>query len=181
MKKQPYRWGICQKLDTWHLHLEDETLKESTGKVATQNLGVGELWDICTFLSMERSPRPIWSWFYMQFPSIRACNLGTERSRFHFWVILLVGQAPFPVVVRYFSFLPFMSLGREHILWCFEDKQGEIRKSSSVISAKKWRKTIEWERLEISIRKLEIPREYFMQRWYNKGQKWYGPNRGRRY
>ena len=26
-------------------------------------------------------------------------------------------------------------------------------------------KTIEWERLEISSRKLEIPREYFMQRW----------------
>ena len=25
--------------------------------------------------------------------------------------------------------------------------------------------TIEWERLEISSRKLEIPREYFMQRW----------------
>ena len=30
---------------------------------------------------------------------------------------------------------------------------------------KKLRKTIEWERLEISSRKLEIPREYFMQRW----------------
>ena len=29
----------------------------------------------------------------------------------------------------------------------------------------KQRKTIEWERLEISFRKLEIPREYFMQRW----------------
>src|SRR5574342_95981 len=27
------------------------------------------------------------------------------------------------------------------------------------------RKTIEWERLEISSRKLEIPREHFMQRW----------------
>ena len=31
--------------------------------------------------------------------------------------------------------------------------------------AKKYRKTIEWERLEISSRKLEIPWEYFMQRW----------------
>ena len=30
---------------------------------------------------------------------------------------------------------------------------------------KKKRKTIAWERLEISSRKLEIPREYFMQRW----------------
>ena len=36
------------------------------------------------------------------------------------------------------------------------------KKPSSVISAKKWRKTIEWERLEISSRKLEIPREHFM-------------------
>jgi len=39
----------------------------------------------------------------------------------------------------------------------------------------------EWERLEISSRKLEIPREHFMQSWFNKGQKWYGPNRSRRY
>ena len=30
---------------------------------------------------------------------------------------------------------------------------------------KKYRKTTEWERLEISSRKLEIPRKYFMQRW----------------
>ena len=33
-----------------------------------------------------------------------------------------------------------------------KEQQEEIRKSSSVISAKKWRKTIEWERLEISSR-----------------------------
>ena len=38
------------------------------------------------------------------------------------------------------------------------------KKPSSAINAKKWRKTIEWERLEISSRKLEIPREHFMQR-----------------
>ena len=37
------------------------------------------------------------------------------------------------------------------------------------------------ERLEISSRKLEIPREHFMQNGHNKGQKWYGPNRSRRY
>ena len=30
---------------------------------------------------------------------------------------------------------------------------------------KEIRKTIQWEELEISSRKLEIPREYFMQRW----------------
>ena len=41
----------------------------------------------------------------------------------------------------------------------------EIRKPSSAIKAKKERKTIEWERLEISSRKLEIPREQLMQRW----------------
>ena len=34
---------------------------------------------------------------------------------------------------------------------------------------------------EISSRKLEIPKEHFMQRSLNKGQKWYGPNRSRRY
>ena len=38
-------------------------------------------------------------------------------------------------------------------------------KSSSVSNAKKQRKTTEWKRLEISSRKLEIPREHFMQRW----------------
>ena len=43
-----------------------------------------------------------------------------------------------------------------------KEQQGEIRKPSSVINAKKQRKTIKWERLEISSRKLEIPREYFM-------------------
>ena len=37
--------------------------------------------------------------------------------------------------------------------------------NSSVINAKKQRKTIEWERLEISSRKLKIPREHIMQRW----------------
>ena len=33
---------------------------------------------------------------------------------------------------------------------------------------KEKRKTIEWERLEISSRKLEIPRENFKQRWAQK-------------
>ena len=36
-------------------------------------------------------------------------------------------------------------------------------------------------KLEISTRKLEIPREHFMQDGLNKGQKWYGPNGSRRY
>ena len=43
----------------------------------------------------------------------------------------------------------------------------EIRKPSLVINAKKW-KTIEWERLEISSRKLEIPREHFIEDGLNK-------------
>ena len=46
-----------------------------------------------------------------------------------------------------------------------KEEQGEIRKPPSVINARKQRKTTEWERLEISSRKLEIPREHFMQRW----------------
>ena len=40
--------------------------------------------------------------------------------------------------------------------------QGKIRKPSSVINVKKQKKTIEQETLEISSRKLEIPREHFM-------------------
>ena len=34
-----------------------------------------------------------------------------------------------------------------------------------MINEKKERKTIEWERLEISSRKLEIPRRDFIERW----------------
>ena len=41
-----------------------------------------------------------------------------------------------------------------------QSSKGEIRKPSSVINAKKLRKTIEWGRLEIFSRKLEIPREH---------------------
>ena len=43
----------------------------------------------------------------------------------------------------------------------YKEQQGETRKPSSVINAKKQRKTIEWESLEISSRKLEIPRKQF--------------------
>ena len=60
-----------------------------------------------------------------------------------------------------------------------KEQQGELRKPFLEMHANKQRKTIEWERLEISSRKLEIPREYFMQIWHNKGQKWYGPNRSK--
>ena len=43
---------------------------------------------------------------------------------------------------------------------------------------KEIRKTTEWERLEISSRKLEIPS---CKDGLYKGQKWYGPNRSRKY
>ena len=43
------------------------------------------------------------------------------------------------------------------------------------------KKTTEWERLEISSRKLEIRREHFMQRWVQQRTEMYGPNRSRRY
>ena len=66
----------------------------------------------------------------------------------------------------------FLKKGREkkrsdiHIwMQSSKENQGEIRKPSSVINAKKQRKTIECERLEMSSKKLEIPREHFMQRW----------------
>ena len=49
-----------------------------------------------------------------------------------------------------------------HLNLEFQRIARKIRKTSSVISAKKWRKTIEWERLEFSSRKLEIPRKHFM-------------------
>ena len=48
------------------------------------------------------------------------------------------------------------------------------------MNAKKYRKTIEWERLEISSRKLEILREHFIQERQDKGQKEQGCNKSRR-
>ena len=54
-------------------------------------------------------------------------------------------------------------------------------KPSSVINAKKQRKTIEWETLEISSRKLEHQGNNSCKDGLDKGQKWYGPNRSRRY
>ena len=43
-----------------------------------------------------------------------------------------------------------------------------------MINVKKKRKTIEWERLEISSRNLEIPSNISCKDGLNKGQKWYG-------
>ena len=44
-------------------------------------------------------------------------------------------------------------------------------------NAKKWRKTVEWGRLAISSRKLEIQESISCRDGHNKGQKQYGPNR----
>ena len=46
-----------------------------------------------------------------------------------------------------------------------KNSKKRLRKPSSAINAKKWRKRTECERLEISSRKVEIPRGHFMQRW----------------
>ena len=48
-----------------------------------------------------------------------------------------------------------------------EFKKIAMRDKKAFLSdqCKEKRKTIEWGKLEISSRKLEIPREYFMQRW----------------
>ena len=47
----------------------------------------------------------------------------------------------------------------------FQRAARRVRNPSSVINAKKQRQRIEWERLEITSRILEILREHFMQRW----------------
>ena len=52
---------------------------------------------------------------------------------------------------------------------------GEIRKPSSVINVNKQRKTIEWERLEISSRKQRHQGNISCKGGHNKGQKWYRP------
>ena len=58
--------------------------------------------------------------------------------------------------------------GKERYTHLNEEFQRIIRRDKKAFlgfNAKKQRKTIEWERLEISSRKVEIPREYFMERW----------------
>ena len=61
----------------------------------------------------------------------------------------------------------------------FQRIAGERRKSSSVINAKKQRKTIEWERLKISSRNIKIAREHLCKGGHNKGQRHYRSNRRR--
>ena len=53
-----------------------------------------------------------------------------------------------------------------------KEYQGEIRKLSSAINAKKQRKTTEWEKPDISSRKLEYQGKISCKDGLNKGQKW---------
>ena len=62
-----------------------------------------------------------------------------------------------------------------------KEQQGEIRKPSSVINAKKQRKIIEWERLEISSKNQRYQGKFSCKDGNNKGQKWYGPNKSRKW
>ena len=69
----------------------------------------------------------------------------------------------------------FQRIARRNKKAFFSDKKAFLQ------IRKKWRKTTEWERLEISSRILEILRNISCKDGLNKGQKWYGPNRSRRY
>ena len=62
----------------------------------------------------------------------------------------------------------------------FQRKARRNKKAFLSDQCKEIEENIEWERLGVSSRKLEIPREHFKDR-HNRGQKWYGPNRSRRY
>ena len=62
-----------------------------------------------------------------------------------------------------------------------KEQQGERKKAFLREQCNKQRKTIEWERREISSRKLEITREHFTQIGHNNVQKWYGSTRSRRH
>ena len=52
-----------------------------------------------------------------------------------------------------------------HLKAEFQRISGRDKKAFLSEQCKEIEKTIEWEKLEISSRKLEIPRKHFMQRW----------------
>ena len=62
----------------------------------------------------------------------------------------------------------------------YKEQKVEKRKPSEVNNAKK-QNTTEWERLDISSRKLEYQGNISCKGGHNKGLKQYGPNRSRRY
>ena len=61
-----------------------------------------------------------------------------------------------------------------------KEQQEEIRKPSSVISAKKQRKTTEWEDQRSLQENQRYQEDISCKDEHNKGQKWYGSNRSRR-
>ena len=69
-----------------------------------------------------------------------------------------------------------------HLNTEFQRTARRDKKAFLIDQCKEIEETIEWERLEISSGKLEIPREHFIESedGLDKGQKWYGPNRSRR-
>ena len=69
----------------------------------------------------------------------------------------------------------------KHLNAEFQRKARRDKKAFLRDQCKEIEKITEWERLEISSRKLEIPREHLCKDGLNKGQKWYGPNKSRRY
>ena len=68
-----------------------------------------------------------------------------------------------------------------HLNTEFQRIARRVKKVFLTDQCKEQRKIIEWERLEISSRKLEISRNISCKDGLDKGQKWYGPNRSRRY
>ena len=59
----------------------------------------------------------------------------------------------------------------------FQRRARRDKKAFLTDQCKDTRETVEWEGLEISSTKLELPGGYFM---HNKGQKWYRPNKWKR-
>ena len=60
-------------------------------------------------------------------------------------------------------------------------EQQEIRKPSSAINAKKQRKSTEWEDQRFLEENQRYQGNISCKDWLDKGQKWYGPKRSRRY
>ena len=53
----------------------------------------------------------------------------------------------------------------KHLNAEFQRIAGRDKKAFLSYQCREIEETIEWERVEISLRRLEIPREHFMQRW----------------
>ena len=83
---------------------------------------------------------------------------------------------------------PYMTTGKTKALtrWTFVECRvpKNIKERQEIFLSDQCEEIEETKRmgkLEISSRKLETPREHFCKDGHNKGQKWYGPKRSRRY